>query len=158
MPKQKISRVLFPAKGGMMIINLGCRLLGTSSDLPGSYPSPSVQDKSLPKGSGVKRAASPSPAKGGIGINPSLFGLALKWGLPSPMLPPDRVVSYTTFSPLPFSRQRRDQSGIFSVALSVPCGPSCYEALCPGELGLSFPRQRRGTIIYSALANLTHFS
>jgi hypothetical protein len=30
-------------------------------------------------------------------------------------------------------------AGLFSVALSVPCGPSGYEALCPGELGLSSP-------------------
>jgi len=106
-----------------MIINLGCRLLGTSSDLPGSYPSPSVQDKSPAKGEETRRAASPSPAKGGIGMNPSLFGLALKWGLPSLMLPPDRVVSYTTFSPLPFNPAKGGtQGGLFSVALSVPSG------------------------------------
>jgi hypothetical protein len=106
-----------------MIINLGCRLLGTSSDLPGSYPSPSAQDKSLTIGEGTRRAASPSPDKGGIGMNPSLFGLALKWGLPRPMLPPDRVVSYTTFSPLPLDPAKgRTQGGLFSVALSVPSG------------------------------------
>jgi hypothetical protein len=78
-----------------MIINLGCRLLGTSSDLPGSYPSPSAQDKSFIQRLEMKRATSSS-----------LLGLALKWGLPSPMLPPDRVVSYTTFSPLAFDKLR----------------------------------------------------
>ena len=59
------------------------------------------------------------PAKGGIGMNPSLLGLALEWGLPKPVLPRERVVSYTTFSPLPFDYA---QGGLFSVALSVPSG------------------------------------
>jgi len=78
------------------------------------------------------------------------------------MLPWKRVVSYTAFSPLPFSRQRRDQGGLFSVALSVPFGPTRYVAPspepygsghCPEELGLSSPISV-GAIIYSALATL----
>src|SRR6185436_8464530 len=35
------------------------------------------------------------------------------------------------------------KGGVFSVALSVPCGPSNYEAHCPVELGLSsFPYEK----------------
>jgi len=89
LPEQKISRVLFPAKGGTMIIYLGLLSPKDSSDLPGSYPSPSAQDKSSPKGSGWSGQ-----------LLPSLLGLALRWGLPKPVLPRERVVSYTTFSPL----------------------------------------------------------
>ena len=36
-----------------------------------------------------------------------------------------------------------DSGGIFSVALSVPCGPSNYEAHCPAEFGLSSASMRR---------------
>ena len=46
------------------------------------------------------------PAIGGRrrrAASPSLFGLALEWGLPIPVLPRERVVSYTTFSPLPLN-------------------------------------------------------
>ena len=38
--------------------------------------------------------------------------------------------------------------GVFSVALSVPCGPGHYPASCPVELGLSSPVM--GAIIRSA--------
>ena len=45
------------------------------------------------------------------------------------------VRSYRTFSPLP--ETFRSIGGMFSVALSVPYGPTNYEAHCPVELGLS---------------------
>ena len=45
-------------------------------------------------------------------------------------------------------------TGLFSVALSVPFGPTRYVAPCPEELGLSSPILI-GAIIYSALATLT---
>jgi hypothetical protein len=73
------------------------------------------------------------------------------------------VVSYTTFSPLPFDYA---QGGLVSVALSVPFGPTRYVAPrpepygsrhCPEELGLSSPILIEA-IIYSALATLTQFS
>ncbi|KPL05295.1 MAG: hypothetical protein AMJ73_01395 [candidate division Zixibacteria bacterium SM1_73] len=71
----------------------------------------------------MKRATSPSLAWSGIGMNPSLFGLALEWGLPKPVLPRERVVSYTTFSPLPLDPAfGGTRGGLFSVALSVPSG------------------------------------
>jgi hypothetical protein len=93
LPKQKISRVLFlPSKSGDDDHQSGMPIA--------RHLKRPTRKLSFTFGSGAKRATSPSPAKGGIGMNPSLFGLALKWGLPSPMLPPDRVVSYTTFSPL----------------------------------------------------------
>ena len=44
-------------------------------------------------------------------------------------------------------------AGFFSVALSVPFGPTRYVAPCPEELGLSSPILI-GAIIYSALAIL----
>jgi hypothetical protein len=124
MPEQKISRVLFPAKGGAMIIYLGLLSPKDSSDLPGSN-SPAT-------GGRTRRAASPS-----------LCGLALRWGLPGPVLPRERVVSYTAFSPLPFSRQRRDRGGLFSVALSVPYGPTSYVAPAPAPYGARWPWRAR---------------
>ena len=45
------------------------------------------------------------------------------------------VRSYRTISPLP--ETLRSIGGVFSVALSVPYGPTNYEAHCPVELGLS---------------------
>src|SRR5689334_20815580 len=56
------------------------------------------------------------------------------WGLPSRPVAGPLVRSYRTFSPLP---QPHGCGGVFSVALSVPYGPSSYEAHCPVELGLS---------------------
>jgi hypothetical protein len=103
---------------------------------------------------GTRRATSPSPARGGIGINPSLFGLALEWGLPIPVLPRERVVSYTTFSPLPLNptkggtRRRSFFCGTFRPVRMNPFGPSGYEALCPGELGLSSPASGGGDHLF----------
>ena len=137
----------------MLIIDLGCRLLGTSSDLPGSDPSPSARDKSLTKRLGARRATSSS-----------LLGLALEWGLPSPMLPPDRVVSYTTFSPL--LRRMPGRSffcGTFRPFRSLGLRgtlPWRARTFLPGfcwDRGLTPVPTFIGAIIYSALANLTHF-
>jgi hypothetical protein len=54
------------------------------------------------------------------------------------------VRSYRAFSPLPGKFPVRPvvltgnfPGGMFSVALSVPYGPSDYEAHCPAEFGLS---------------------
>src|SRR5262245_6430955 len=50
------------------------------------------------------------------------------------------VRSYRTFSPLPETGSAmlsQSIGGVFSVALSVPYGPTNYEAHCPVELGLS---------------------
>jgi|GEM_PF-3017802 len=99
-------------------------------------------------------------------MNPSLLGLALRWGLPRPMLPRERVVSYTTFSPLPLDPakggtwRRSVFCGTFRpfrVSFDPedlriegnpfrmnPYGPTCYVAPCPGELGLSSPPAKGG--------------
>ena len=169
MPEQKISRVLFPSipqSAGLraMIIYLGPLSPKDSSDLPGSYPSPSAQDESLALRFGMKRATSPS-----------LLGLALRWGLPRPVLPRERVVSYTTFSPLPLDPAK---AGLGAVCFlwhfpslqgesfrMNPYGPTCYVAPCPEPYGSGLalessdfpppPPKAGEAIIYSALAKLT---
>ena len=130
-----------------MIIYLDPLSPKDSSDLPGSYPSPSTQDESFAFGSG----------RGGQPLTP-ILGLALRWGLPGrvsvclprPVLPRERVVSYTTFSPLPFDPARGGTlrrylfCGTFRPFRMTPCEPTSYVAPCPGELGLSSRRLRSG--------------
>jgi hypothetical protein len=86
LPEQKISRVLFS------------RQRRDDDHLSGSFVA-----------KGFKRPTRRlSPACGGRGGQPltSILGLALRRGLPGPVLPRERVVSYTTFSPLPFDPAR----------------------------------------------------
>jgi hypothetical protein len=83
------------------------------------------------------RRATSSPADGGI--NTSLLGLALRWGLPGPVLPRERVVSYTAFSPLPLDPAfGGTRGGLFSVALSVSYEPTSYVAPCPEPYSSGF--------------------
>ncbi len=121
LPEQKISRVLFPPP-----------LAGDDDHLSGSFVTKGfkrpTRKLSFAFNSGrvlrLRLRTSPSSEGSGRGGQPltPILGLALRWGLPRPVLPRERVVSYTAFSPLPFSRQRRDRGGMFSVALSVPSG------------------------------------
>jgi hypothetical protein len=124
-----------------MIIYLGLLSPKDSSDLPGSL-APSVAGYEAGHLSFLTRSCSrvgftqTRVATGTGGLLHHLFTLTLQ------------------------SRRGGTGGGMFSVALSVPCGPTCYVAPCPGELGLSSLRSRRGrdlgAIIYSALATLTH--
>ena len=143
-----------------MIINLGCRLLGTSSDLPGSYPSPSVRDKSLTSrfrseaGSfslsrqGRDRDesfpirscsqvgfAQPDVTTGPGGLLHHLFTL----GLLPPKAGSDRSFFCGTFRPL--------RALVLRGTLPLRARTFLPD---PALSGI-------GAIIYSALANLTHF-
>jgi len=133
-------------------------LLGASSDLPGSYPSPSVQDKSFIQRLEMKRATSsflirscsqvgfaqPDVTTGPGGLLHHLFTLALR------------------------SHQRRDSGrsffcGTFRTLRSLGLRgtlPWRARTFLPGfcwDRGLTPVPTFIGAIIYSALANLTHF-
>ena len=121
-----------------MIIYLDPLSPKDSSDLPGSYPSPSAQDKSLFRRFGARRATSYSHTwscsqvgftqarvtTGTGGLLHRLFTLTL---LP-PKAGSGRYVFCGTFRPFRMN----------------PCGPTSYVAPCPGELGLSSLRLRSG--------------
>ena len=97
-----------------MIIYLGRRLPGASSDLPGS------RDGSGRSVSGPERddAASRNASIGRIALPPYL--VLLPMGFTEPGRSPDLLVSsYLTVSPLPRPPEG-GRGGFFSVALSLP--------------------------------------
>jgi len=87
-----------------MTISLGCRLPGTSSDLPGGY-----RDR--------RRLAAPA-SRARRTASSLLFGLSPGGVCRAPTLPPGPVRSYRTFSPLPPPGEP-EKGGVLSVALSL---------------------------------------
>ena len=103
----------------MAIIHLGLRFPTSSSSLPGNYDGPSL----APEG-----AAFPYLALLHVG-----FAKPIRYRTAGALLP--HLFTLTV-----------DRGGMFSVALSVPYGPSHYEARCPVEFGLSSANTPRSPV------------
>jgi hypothetical protein len=110
-PETAISRILFPRLARTAIIHLAPGSLLGSSGLPKSVGRAAL----IPFG------------------NAFLFDLAPCGVCPAVPVTSDAVRSYRTFSPLPRNAGRC----IFCGTFRRVAPPSCYEAHCPVEFGLS---------------------
>src|SRR3990172_4042983 len=115
-PSRPVGRVLYPARGGTVTINLGPRLLGASSGQPGSLGRAPLALPYL----ALLRAGFSRPAAHTAtgGLLPHHFTL---------ILPDGRTVC-------------------FCATFRRVAPPGCYPARCPVELGPSSPASRTGAV------------
>ncbi len=115
----------------MAIIRLGLRFPTGSSSLPGNYGGPPWRtsiEASPYRARPLGGAAFPYLALLHVG-----FAKPIRYRTAGALLP--HLFTLTV-----------DRGGMFSVALSVPYGPSHYEARCPVEFGLSSANTPRSPV------------